>query len=196
MSRYVASKKSGWRSLGEIQTKRDGTKLVYVRGRTVSPSSCWDTEAPFRPIGRRVGDGPIDPAQRHDQTEAVADCWPWRRGLALPGTDGTCWEDRLAGGGEAGRKASAFAHSYRSRATQRVRHGRRGAGVPRGLLLAYDTEKRLQKEGLAKSFTLDEWVVEAGPDYFDDTVKGVQKGIEEAKTVAAKRLSAPYKSDK
>jgi hypothetical protein len=52
--------------------------------------------------------------------------------------------------------------------------------VVRGMLLAYDTEKRLQKEGLSKDFTLDQWSVEAGPIYFDETVTGVQKAIEEA----------------
>jgi hypothetical protein len=31
-----------------------------------------------------------------------------------------------------------------------------------------------------KEFTLDEWNVEAGPTYFDDTVVGVQKAIEQA----------------
>jgi len=63
--------------------------------------------------------------------------------------------------------------------------------VVRGMLLAYDTEKRLQKEGLAKAFTLDEWHVEAGPDYFDDTVIGVRKAIEEATTAIQDRGHAP-----
>jgi hypothetical protein len=57
------------------------------------------------------------------------------------------------------------------------------------MLLAYDTEKRHQKERLAKSFTLEEWVVEAGADYFDDTLKGVQLGIEKAKAEIAKRAT-------
>ena len=60
------------------------------------------------------------------------------------------------------------------------------------MLLAYDTEKRLQKEGLSKAYTLDQWNVEAGPTYFDETVEGVQKGIEEAKTAAAKRPAEPH----
>src|SRR5437660_1044515 len=68
--------------------------------------------------------------------------------------------------------------------------------VLRGVLLAYDTEKRLQKEGLAKEFTLEQWNVEAGTAFFDDTVTGVQKGIEEAKATAAKRPSDPYASGK
>jgi hypothetical protein len=48
------------------------------------------------------------------------------------------------------------------------------------MLLAYDTEKRLQKEGLTKAFTLDELEVEAGGKYFDDTLSGVLKAIEQA----------------
>ena len=35
-----------------------------------------------------------------------------------------------------------------------------------------------------------------GPDYFDDTVKGVQKGIEDAKAAVAKRPPDPYASGK
>ena len=68
--------------------------------------------------------------------------------------------------------------------------------VTRGVLLAYDTEKRLQKEGLAKPFTLEQWNVEAGPAYFEETVKGVQKAIEEAKAVAVKRPAEPYANRK
>jgi hypothetical protein len=64
--------------------------------------------------------------------------------------------------------------------------------VVRGVLLAYDTEKRLQKEGLARDYTLEEWVVEAGPAYFDDTIEGVVRGIAEAKKVAGERPGASY----
>jgi hypothetical protein len=68
--------------------------------------------------------------------------------------------------------------------------------VTRGLLLAYDTDKRLQKEGLVKPFTLDEWIVEAGPSYFDVTKVGIQHGIEDASAVIAKRSKDPYSSRK
>jgi len=46
--------------------------------------------------------------------------------------------------------------------------------------VGYDTEKRLQKEQLAKEFTLEQWNVEAAAAHFDETVTGVQKAIEEA----------------
>jgi hypothetical protein len=59
------------------------------------------------------------------------------------------------------------------------------------MLLAYDTEKRLQKEGVSNNFTLDEWNVEAGPKYFDETVGGVQKAIDEAGKTVKGRSAAP-----
>ncbi len=55
------------------------------------------------------------------------------------------------------------------------------------IILAYDTEKRLQKAGLAKEFSIEEFVIEAGPEYFEKTVKGVEKGLELAKAELAKR---------
>jgi hypothetical protein len=57
--------------------------------------------------------------------------------------------------------------------------------------LAYDTEKRLQKEGLNKEFTLEQWNVEAGPMFFDETVTGVQKAIEEADKAIKDRSADP-----
>jgi hypothetical protein len=64
--------------------------------------------------------------------------------------------------------------------------------VVKGMLIAYDTELRLQKEGLAKDFTLEEWWVEAGPTYNDETVTGVRKGVHEAAAAIAAKPAAPY----
>jgi Cytosol aminopeptidase family, N-terminal domain len=87
-----------------------------------------------------------------------------------------------------------YAPLIRDQGNSRFGTGDVARAVLRGVLLAYDTEKRLQKEGLAKKFTLEQWNVEAGPAFFDDTVVGVQKGIEEAKAAAARRPSDPYRS--
>jgi hypothetical protein len=38
----------------------------------------------------------------------------------------------------------------------------------------------MQKEGLAKPYTLEEWSEEAVPALFDDTVEGAKKAISEA----------------
>src|SRR5262249_4630564 len=74
----------------------------------------------------------------------------------------------------------AFAPLIRDQGNTKLGTGDVETAVVRGMLLAYDTEKRLQKERLAKEFTLEEWNVEAGPKYFDETVTGVRKAIEEA----------------
>jgi hypothetical protein len=94
--------------------------------------------------------------------------------------------------GRVGVKRAAFAPLIRDQGNSKFGTGNVAQAVTKGMLLAYDTEKRLQKERLAKSFTLEEWVVEAGPDYFEDTLKGVQLGIEKATAEIAKRTTEPY----
>src|SRR5262249_22690194 len=86
----------------------------------------------------------------------------------------------------------AYAPLIRDQGNSKFGTGDVASAVLRGVLLAYDTEKRLGKEGLGKPFTLRQWNVEAGPAFFDDTVAGVQKGIEEAKAAAARRPPDPY----
>jgi hypothetical protein len=86
----------------------------------------------------------------------------------------------------------AFAPLIRDQGSTKIGTGDVETAVVRGMLLAYDTEKRLQKEGLAKEFTLDAWNVEAGPDYFDETVTGVRKAIGEAVKTIKERSASPF----
>src|SRR5215470_5658285 len=46
------------------------------------------------------------------------------------------------------------------------------------MLAAYDTEKRLQAQGLAPKFSIESFVIEAGPAFFDAAVKKVGEGID------------------
>ena len=62
------------------------------------------------------------------------------------------------------------------------------------LLAAYDTEKRLQAQGLAPAFSIQSVVIEAGPSYFDDAVKKVGEGIASVTTELARRDASPYSS--
>jgi hypothetical protein len=59
-------------------------------------------------------------------------------------------------------------------------------------LSAYDTEKRLQAQGLAPKFSIEDVVIEAGPSYFDSAVKQVGEGIDSVNAELAKRDSSPY----
>jgi Cytosol aminopeptidase family, N-terminal domain len=86
----------------------------------------------------------------------------------------------------------AFAPLIRDQGNSTLDTGDVERAVIRGVLLAYDTEKRLQKQGLAKPFNLEEWEAEAGAAYFDTTETGLQEGIEEAKKAIAQRPAQPY----
>jgi hypothetical protein len=89
-----------------------------------------------------------------------------------------------------------FAPLIRDQGDSKIATGEVETAVVRGMLLAYDTEKQLQKQGLGKSFTLEEWWVEAGPAYFDETVAGVTKATAEATDLIKARESKPYASGK
>jgi Cytosol aminopeptidase family, N-terminal domain len=60
------------------------------------------------------------------------------------------------------------------------------------LLSAYDTEKRLQAQKLAPDFSLEEFVIEAGPTYFEGAAKHVEEGIESIAAQLAQRNATPY----
>jgi len=62
------------------------------------------------------------------------------------------------------------------------------------MLSAYDTEKRLQAQGLAPEFSIETLVIEAGPAFFDDAVKQVGDGIAASAADLARRETAPYVS--
>jgi hypothetical protein len=85
----------------------------------------------------------------------------------------------------------AFAPLIRDQGNSKLGTGDVAAAVMRGMLLAYDTEKRLQKEGSAKEFTLEQWNTEAGPMYFDETVTSVQKAIDDAGKAIKDRRAEP-----
>jgi hypothetical protein len=56
----------------------------------------------------------------------------------------------------------AYAPLIRDQGNSKLPTGDVRTAVVRGMLLAYDTEKRLEKEGLARAFTREPWNVEAG----------------------------------
>src|SRR6266404_5270943 len=63
------------------------------------------------------------------------------------------------------------------------------------MLSAYDTEQRLQAQGLAPKFTIDSLVIEAGASFFDSAVKQVGEGIESITGELRKRDATPYASN-
>jgi hypothetical protein len=86
----------------------------------------------------------------------------------------------------------AFAPLIRDQGNTSIGVGAVEAAVVKGMLLAYDTELRLQREGLSNEYKLTDWSVEAGPAYFDETVAGVREAVSQAAADMAKRSSDDY----
>jgi hypothetical protein len=62
------------------------------------------------------------------------------------------------------------------------------------MIAAYDTEKRLQAQGLAPKFNIQTLVIEAGPTFFDGAVSQVGQGINSIAAELAQRNRSPYAS--
>ncbi|MDB5384884.1 MAG: hypothetical protein JWM11_530 [Planctomycetaceae bacterium] len=93
-----------------------------------------------------------------------------------------------------GSEVVAFAPLIKDQGNDSIPAGEVERAVIRGVLLAYDTEMRMQKQGLSKAFTLKRWIVEAGPKYYDETVAGVDRAIEDAAKTVKTRDPKPYSS--
>lgn len=94
--------------------------------------------------------------------------------------------------GRIGADKVAFAPLIRDQGNSSFDAGDVEQAVIFGVMLAYDTDRRLQREGFAKPYSLKQWIVEAGPSFFDTTQIGVQKGIDNSKAVIGKRPSQPH----
>lgn len=81
----------------------------------------------------------------------------------------------------------SYASALRDQGNSTLDTGDVAAAVVGNVILAYDTEKRLQAQGLAQPFTVKEWVMEAGADYYADTVTKVQREIAQANAEVAAR---------
>jgi hypothetical protein len=92
-----------------------------------------------------------------------------------------------------GAKQVAFAPLLRDQGNSKIPTGEVEIAVLRGMLLAYDTNQRMQKEGLAKSFTLESWSVEAGQQFFDETANSAEKAIAQANAAIRERSVASYR---
>lgn len=85
----------------------------------------------------------------------------------------------------------AFAPLARDQGSTRLAAGDAAVSIVRAVVLAYDTELRLQRDGLAAKHALTEWVQEAGPKYFDETVAGTERAVKEATEIAGARPKKP-----
>jgi hypothetical protein len=93
-----------------------------------------------------------------------------------------------------GAKRAAFAPALFDQGYEKLHAQEVAATFLQGVVPAYDTEKRLQKQGLAAPAALAEIVLEAGPTHFADVIAGVAQGLDAAKAELGRRDKSPYTS--
>ncbi|PTL80583.1 M17 family peptidase N-terminal domain-containing protein [Vitiosangium sp. GDMCC 1.1324] len=91
-----------------------------------------------------------------------------------------------------GVKHVSFAPTLRDQGSSVIDVGEGDAAVVEQLLLAFDTEKRLQQQGLAPRIQLASWVIEAGPKYFDGVVTHVGETLQTVGKTLEQREKKPY----
>ena len=87
----------------------------------------------------------------------------------------------------------SFAPTLRDQGSNRIDVGEGDAAVAESFLLAYDTELRLQEQRLASGAQIREFVIEAGPKYFEGAVEKVGAAVRSAGAALAQREATPYR---
>jgi hypothetical protein len=86
----------------------------------------------------------------------------------------------------------SFAPVLRDQGNDKLEVGACDRNVEEGACLAYDTEKRLQAQGLAHVFEVKDLTIEAGPTFFASVASQLPIGIENATKGISKRKTDPY----
>jgi hypothetical protein len=86
----------------------------------------------------------------------------------------------------------SFAPVLRDQGNDKLDVGECDRNVEEGAFLAYDTEKRLQAQGLARTFAVKDLTIEAGPTFFASVVSQLPVGIENATKEISGRKTDPY----
>jgi hypothetical protein len=89
-------------------------------------------------------------------------------------------------------KHVAFAPVIRDQGNEAIDVGAGDRAFVENMILAYDTEKRLQDQKLAAPFSIKDWTIEAGPTFFAGAAREIQSGIATAGKEIADRSAAPY----
>jgi hypothetical protein len=87
----------------------------------------------------------------------------------------------------------SFAPTLRDQGSTRIDVGEGDAAVAESFLLAYDTELRLQEQNLASGAKIRDFVIEAGPQYFEGAVEKVGAGVRSAEVALSRREAKPYR---
>lgn len=88
--------------------------------------------------------------------------------------------------------AVSFAPTLRDQGSTRVEVGDGDAAFTEGWVLAYDTEKRLQQQGLTPPVDIQSLTIEAGGKYFNSVAAKVADAVNKTTSKVQQRNTTPY----
>jgi hypothetical protein len=86
----------------------------------------------------------------------------------------------------------SFAPTLRDQGSRRIDVGEGDAAFVRGWILAYNTEARLQEQGLSPGHSVASLTIEAGPKFFDGAAAKVAEATSAVAAEIQKRAAPPY----
>jgi hypothetical protein len=86
----------------------------------------------------------------------------------------------------------SFAATLRDQGSTRIDVGQADAALVEQVILAYDTAKRMQTQGLSPKADILDFTIEAGPTFFDGAIDQVSGAVAVASKEVASRIDAPY----
>ena len=86
----------------------------------------------------------------------------------------------------------SFAPTLRDQGSSRIDVGDGDGAFARGWILAYDTEVKLQEQGLSTASSVSTLTIEAGPKYFDGATTKVADAVTAVGAAVRTRDAAPY----
>jgi hypothetical protein len=88
----------------------------------------------------------------------------------------------------------SFAATLRDQGSTRIDVGDADAAFAKQIILAYDTAKRMQAQGLSPKADIPDFTIEAGPAFFNGAIEKVKAAVIAANEEIAHRTNAPYKT--
>ena len=87
----------------------------------------------------------------------------------------------------------SFAPAIRDQGNSTIDVGEGDRAFAENVLTAYDTERRLQAQGLAEKFEIADFTINAGPQFFDGATSQVEQGLKLTGEQLEKRDANPYR---
>ena len=86
----------------------------------------------------------------------------------------------------------AYAPTIRDQGNSKIPTGQVADAVMTGVIAAYDTQKRMEKENLTTPYTISQWIFEAGQKFYTEVSADIGKTVQRETARISARPYTPY----